>query len=581
LKQSDLFAAIAHQISVALQNTRHNQQLTTEIAERKRAEQKFRGLIEAAPDPMIIVARTGKIVLVNAETEKTFGYSRDELIGQRVEILVPERFRNRHPSQREGYFSNSRARPMGAGLELYARRKDGSELPVEISLSPFETEDGIVVSAAIRDVTERRRAQERLQLQLKRISALREINASITSTLDLRAVLDFLMDKIDAFLPHSTVFVWLANAATGEMERAACRNVDAKDWMDRPLPAVPALVKTVMETKRPIYIKNIQNDPRAMDREFYRRNGLVSYLGLPLVAHEKVLGVFVFLTREEREFPAEELDFLSTLAVQAAIAIHNSQLYEQTRNQAADLERAAKLQADFSAMIAHDLRAPLSNIIGATGIMENGLVGAMNEGQKKWTGRIKTNASSLIELVNDFLDVSKIEAGKIDISCEPTDVKELIVNARENHLPIANDKKIALTSESDPSLPRIDADARRLDQVLNNLLSNSLKFTPAGGTIRIRAVPEDGTGIRVEVTDTGAGISRDEIDGLFQKYRQTESGKKSQHKGTGLGLVICKMIVEAHGGTIRVESEAGKGTTFSFTLPLVNPQNHAGAPAES
>jgi signal transduction histidine kinase len=174
-----------------------------------------------------------------------------------------------------------------------------------------------------------------------------------------------------------------------------------------------------------------------------------------------------------------------------------------------------------------------------------------------------------VNLVNDFLDLSKLEAGHLDLSREATDLKDLLHNAVENYLPAAKAKNISLTCESEPQLPQVHADPRRLDQLLNNLLSNALKFTGKGGTIQVRALPEDGMGIRVQVQDSGVGIARQEVVSLFEKYRQTTSGKMSAHKGTGLGLVICKMIVEAHGGKIWVESEEGKGTTFTFTLPFV------------
>jgi PAS domain S-box-containing protein len=231
-------------------------------------------------------------------------------------------------------------------------------------------------------------------------------------------------------------------------------------------------------------------------------------------------------------------------------------------------KHAEKLQADFSAMIVHDLRAPLANIIGVSGMLEDGLFGEMNEEQKKWTGRIKNNVEKLVKLVNDFLDLSKLEAGRLELSRQTTDLKDLLQNAVENYDPAAKAKNISLTYRSDPRIPKIFIDPRRLDQVLNNLLSNALKFTGNGGTIQVRASPEDGSGIRVEVQDSGVGIASKEVGSLFQKYRQATGGKVSAHKGTGLGLVICKMIVEAHGGKIWVESEEGKGAAFMFTLPL-------------
>jgi signal transduction histidine kinase len=413
------------------------------------------------------------------------------------------------------------------------------------------------------EIFERRRALDRLR-------ALQEINLATTSTLNLQTILAVLLEKIGALLPTSDVMsIIFYDAETHGFTPVACRGMPQEEWKAMVADGTGTLAPRVVAAKAPIRARNLQTDAPENARRFARKHGLVSYLGLPLVAKGRVLGVLGVVTKKEHEFNDAEVELLTTLASQAAVAIDNSILYEETRKQAADLEKASKLQADFSAMIVHDLRAPLSNIMGVSEMMENGLFGAMNEEQKKWVGRIKNNGANLVNLVNDFLDLSKLEAGHLDLSREATDLKDLLHNAVENYLPAAKAKNISLTCESEPQLPQVHADPRRLDQLLNNLLSNALKFTGKGGTIQVRALPEDGMGIRVQVQDSGVGIARQEVVSLFEKYRQTTSGKMSAHKGTGLGLVICKMIVEAHGGKIWVESEEGKGTTFTFTLPFV------------
>jgi signal transduction histidine kinase len=252
---------------------------------------------------------------------------------------------------------------------------------------------------------------------------------------------------------------------------------------------------------------------------------------------------------------------------QLAIAIHNSSLYQQTKDQAAALDKANKMQADFTAMIAHDLRSPLSNSIGMCEMLLGELFGSLNEEQKKWITKIETSGRNLVNLVSDFLDVSKLEAGRIDLKRQPVDLVNLIGDAVENCMAIAKNKRISLSSVIDSDLPQIFADPRRIDQVLGNLLSNAVKFTPEGGKIEVRAGPNNHSGIRVEVRDNGVGISAAEMGSLFQKYCQTSSGMHSKDNGTGLGLVVCKMIVEAHGGKIWAESQEGKGSTFSFVLP--------------
>jgi signal transduction histidine kinase len=246
----------------------------------------------------------------------------------------------------------------------------------------------------------------------------------------------------------------------------------------------------------------------------------------------------------------------------------DSRLLARAIRYAVERKKMEQDKADFAAMIAHDLRAPLGNIAGAASILQDGLAGSINEEQKKWAAKIQAMSRALLSLVNDFLDFSKIEAGLIDLTREEVDLGQLIQNSLDIFLVLAKEKKLSLTSRVDPSLPKIHADPRRLDQLFANLLSNAIKFTGEGGTIEVGACLEDGAGVKAWVKDCGVGIPAHEIGSLFEKYRQTSSGKNSKHKGTGLGLAICKMVVEAHGGRIWVESEEGKGSTFSFSLPI-------------
>jgi PAS domain S-box-containing protein len=270
------------------------------------------------------------------------------------------------------------------------------------------------------------------------------------------------------------------------------------------------------------------------------------------------------LRKDGREFPVElSLSTLKTREGMSFIGVIRD-ITERKRAQGA----VEKLKADFMAMIVHDLRSPLSNLAGITSMLEEGLLGPVAEEQKKWLGKIGANVRNLIDLVNDFLDLSQLESGRIELTKEEVDLGQLIQTSLDNYFILAQDKKISLRKRVDPALARITADPRRLDQVFGNLISNALKFTPTGGEIEVGVCLENEAQIKLWVSDTGVGIAPEEISQIFQKYRQTASGKNSSHKGTGLGLVICKMIVEAHRGKIWAESEEGKRTTFTFSLPL-------------
>ncbi|MGH7853310.1 MAG: ATP-binding protein [Candidatus Binatia bacterium] len=282
------------------------------------------------------------------------------------------------------------------------------------------------------------------------------------------------------------------------------------------------------------------------------------------------------ITREEHEFTSDEIEFQSTLAGQVAMTIHKSQLYEQIKTQADELEKANREICDFTAMIAHDLRSPLNQVLGVSELMTDSAFGPVTEGQKKWLGKVSETARQLVNLVNDFLDVSKLEAGRIDLTIEEVDLEKLLDASLGNFHFLAGERNVALRRNITDSAQSIQGDRRRLEQILNNLLSNALKFTPPDGVIEVGAAATDAEA-EVWVQDTGVGIASDEIGELFDKYKQTTSGKTSEHKGTGLGLVICKMIVEAHGGKIWAESGQGKGAKFTFTLPSKRAEQSAAA----
>lgn len=426
-----------------------------------------------------------------------------------------------------------------------------------------------------------KRAQARIESDRNRLVILNDINTTVTSHLDLQAVLKVLLDKIDTLLPYSASGVRLLNPDSGRLERLVLHNIDEKGLREALEKSGKGLSELVLENNGPLVIENVQRDQRLPAlSDFFIRHHLISYLGLPLTVQGKILGVLSLLTREKHDFTQEEIEFLATLAGYVAVAIHNSQLYEKTKQQASELERLNRAQADFAAMLAHDLRSPLMNIMSVAAMLEDGLLGPITDEQKKWLAKTQAEIGELVDLVNNFLDVSKVEAGYIELAEEDVDLRELIQNSLESYSLLAGQKNILLATSVAPELPPIKADSRRLNQVLNNLLSNALKFTGSGGRIEVGANLLNSREVKLWVRDTGVGIHPEEMGELFQKYRQTASGKKSRYKGTGLGLVVCKTIAEAHGGRVSVESRHGEGSTFTVILP-VQPQRLSHSTSES
>ena len=385
--------------------------VVTDVTERKRAEEaleksreNLRVLLEVAPDAVVTVDDQGKIVLVNGQTEKLFGYQRHELLGERVERLIPARVREGHSQHRAGYSAAPHARVMGAGLELYALRKDGTEFPVEISLSPIQTSEGFRVISSIRDVSERKKAQQQIEQQ---------------------------------------------------------------------------------------------------NRELDLRNR--------------------------------------------------------------EVERATQMKSKFLASMSHELRTPLNAIVGFSDLLADGTPGELNTKQKRFVNHIKQGSAHLLQLINDILDLSKIEAGQLEIRCEDFQVIDALPEVLSTIRPLAMAKNIQVQQKLEADL-HVYADRVRFKQILYNLLSNAVKFTPKDGQIDIACI-DKGNFLQISVSDTGIGIRAEDQGLVFEEFRQVEGSQKDDHQGTGLGLAITKRLVEQQGGTISLVSELGKGSRFSFILP--------------
>jgi signal transduction histidine kinase len=314
--------------------------------------------------------------------------------------------------------------------------------------------------------------------------------------------------------------------------------------------------------------------------------GVRSAVAVPLHARGTVIGVLMVSSRSPHQFRPEDQQLLSTLADQAAIAIENATLYEQERGLRHMLEGlnrqiqgANQRKTAFVTLVSHELRTPLASMLGYTELLLEGQGGPLGERQREWLGIIGHNANRLETLIDDLLDIARIEMGKLDLKPTPLDLMPLIQEVARALRPQIARKGQRLTLELAEALPAIVGDADRLRQILTNLLSNALKYTPSGGRITITA-RQDAGGVRVAVQDTGIGLTPDEQAQLFTPFFRAQHETTPRVGGTGLGLAITRALVELHGGAITVTSVPGQGSTFSVMLPTPQaPEDTAGGPA--
>jgi signal transduction histidine kinase len=287
---------------------------------------------------------------------------------------------------------------------------------------------------------------------------------------------------------------------------------------------------------------------------------------VPLIREDHLIGALTMNRKTAGEFPRETIELLQTFATQSALAIQNARLFREIEEKSRQLEAASQHKSEFLANMSHELRTPLNAIIGFSEVLTDRMFGDLNEKQEEYLKDIYASGTHLLSLINDILDLSKIEAGRMELELTDLHLPTALDNAMTLVRERAGRRSITLQMTVDKRLGAVRADERKIRQVVLNLLSNAIKFTPEGGRIEVAAVPKDGF-VEVSVSDTGVGIAPEDQERVFEEFRQVGTAEKKA-EGTGLGLTLCRKFVELHGGKIRVKSQLGVGSTFTFTIPV-------------
>ena len=507
----------------------------SELADKLRQrEEHFRLLIEGAPNAMLMVGPQGQIELVNAQAERLFGYRREELIGEKIELLLPETSLGGHKALRERPHTIPESPQMGIGPELFARRKDGSEVPVEIGLSPIQTDAGLMTLSSIIDLTERKRAEVRFRLAV-------EASPNAIVLVNAEGRIELVNSQTE------TLFGYARSELIGQHIEML----------------VPDSVRAHHRELREAYVRAPTARTLGINRELFARH------------------------KSGREIPVElglaPLHAGDDLLIQAAIIDISARRAVELRlkEQAQELSSASRYKSEFLANMSHELRTPLNSILILSEQLKGNALGNLTQRQVTHAEIIHRSGVDLLRLINDILDLSKVEAGRLTVTQEPVNLRELVTELDATFRAQAEAKQLDFSFRVSPLVPDdVETDRLRLHQILKNLLSNAIKFTDRGSVRLDIGYAGDAkppsmiaeAALTFAVRDTGIGIPPEKFDHIFEAFQQVDGSTSRRYGGTGLGLTICRQLATLLGGTITVDSSPDNGSVFTLYLPTVAPK---------
>src|SRR6266545_3852670 len=544
-----------------------------DITERKKAEEnltRFKLGIESSGDAVFMTDIDGNILYANPAFETVYGYKPEEAIGKNPRIIKSGQM----PQEQYKYFWDTLLGKQIVSGEIVNKTKDGRLITIAGTNSPILGEKGNILGflSVHHDITDRKLAEEALQKRNTYLAASAEIGRLVTSTLDLSTIFTRTVELINerfgfyhaaVFIVEETGFNAVLREATGQA------GVEMKKQKHKLAVGSNSIVGKVTSEGKAFVV----NDTRISS--VHKPNPLLpetlAEAAIPMHVGERIIGALDIQAKVANAFLEDEISVLQTLADQIAVAIDNARSYELSQQAVMEMREIDRLKSQFLANMSHELRTPLNSIIGFSRVILKGIDGPVTELQQQDLTAIYNSGQHLLGLINDILDLSKIEAGKMELSFDEVNMTEVTNSVLSTMTGLIKDKPITLRRVVQPDLPTVRADAIRIRQVMINLLSNAAKFTDDGEIVVNLEVKPNTSGkleLVVSVTDTGPGIALEDQSKLFQPFSQVDDSPTRKTGGTGLGLSICQHLIEMHGGRIGLNSAIGKGATFYFTLPL-------------
>jgi two-component system, NtrC family, sensor kinase len=444
--------------------------------------------------------------------------------------------------------------------------------PAQIKLLETFADQAVIAIENVRLFQELQARTRELVRSVEEMKALGKIGQAVSSTLELETVLTTIVSHAVQLSGTNAGIIYEYDEPTQLFHLRASYQMEEE--LVEAYRAAPSRLGVgtsgrAAATRMPVQVVDLINEREyaaAPTRPIFARLGYQSLLAVPLLLEQRIMGALTVYRREAGSFAPEVVNLLQTFATQSVLAIQNARLFREIEDKSRQIEAANRHKSEFLANMSHELRTPLNAIIGFSEVLGERMFGELNEKQAEYTDDILSSGRHLLSLINEILDLSKVEAGRMELEVATFDLPLAIDNARTFVRERATKHGINLDVTVDDRLGEFVGDERKIKQILLNLLSNAVKFTPEGGRIGIKAKQADGS-VEISVSDTGIGISPEDQAKIFEEFRQVGGDYAHKREGTGLGLTLAKKFVELHGGRIWVESEVGKGSTFSFSLP--------------